>query len=91
MSEAATITQKAKSNLAFAFLCLPKNRRDDMVTFYAFCRVIDDLADDPDIPMAEKRAGLDSWIQCFQENGKAETPLQTETLLPIVPLRRCEE
>ncbi|MFT5883435.1 MAG: phytoene synthase [Crocinitomicaceae bacterium] len=80
MSEAATITQKAKSNLAFAFLCLPKDRRDDMVTFYAFCRVIDDLADDPDIPMAEKRAGLDSWIQCFQVDGKAETPLQSETL-----------
>jgi phytoene synthase len=80
MSEAATITQKAKSNLAFAFLCLPKDRRDDMVTFYAFCRVIDDLADDPDIPMVEKRAGLDSWIQCFKQGGKAETSLQTQTL-----------
>ncbi|MFC4995308.1 phytoene/squalene synthase family protein [Rubritalea tangerina] len=80
MSEAATITQQAKSNLAFAFLCLPKDRRDDMVTFYAFCRVIDDLADEPDIPMEEKRAGLDSWIQCFSPNGKPETPLQKETL-----------
>lgn len=80
MSEAAAITQKAKSNLAFAFLCLTKDRREDMVTFYAFCRVIDDLADEPDIPMAEKRAGLDSWIQCFQEGGKAENPLQVETL-----------
>ncbi|MEO1857269.1 MAG: squalene/phytoene synthase family protein, partial [Rubritalea sp.] len=35
---------------------------------------------EPDIPMAEKRAGLDSWIQCFQESGKAETPLQKEAL-----------
>ncbi len=81
MSEAAFITKKAKSNLAFAFLCLAKDRRDDMVSFYAFCRVIDDLADDPDLPMAEKRAGLDSWIQCFSEGGNAETQLQTETLL----------
>lgn len=80
MSEAAAITQSSKSNLAFAFLCLPKDRRDDMVTFYAFCRVVDDLADEPDIPMKEKRAGLDSWIQCFQEGGKAENSLQSETL-----------
>jgi phytoene synthase len=80
MSEAEAITQKSKSNLAFAFLCLPKDRREDMVTFYAFCRVIDDLADEPDIPMAEKRAGLDSWIQCFQKDGKAENSLQKETL-----------
>lgn len=80
MSEASSITSKAKSNLAFAFLCLPKERRDDMVTFYAFCRVIDDLADEPDIPFEEKRAGLDSWIQCFTDDGKPETGLQKETL-----------
>lgn len=80
MLEAASITQKSKSNLAFAFLCLPKERREDMITFYAFCRVIDDLADEPDIPMAVKRSRLDSWIQCFQEGGKTENALQCETL-----------
>ena len=80
MSEAAAITQRAKSNLAFAFLCLPKDRREDMVTFYAFCRVVDDLADDPDIPLPEKQAGLESWVQCFHHGGQAQTDLQRETL-----------
>lgn len=80
MSEAANITERAKSNLAFAFLCLPKERREDMVTFYAFCRVTDDLADDPNLPLDEKKSGLASWTQCFQEGGKAENPLQVETL-----------
>ena len=65
MSEASEITKKAKSNLAFAFACLPRDRRADMVTFYAFCRVIDDLADDPDIPKDDKIAGLESWKGLF--------------------------
>lgn len=80
MSEAAEITKKAKSNLAFAFLFLPKDRREDMVTFYAFCRVIDDLADDPDISYENKRSGLDSWIACFQPNAQSNDPLQNEVL-----------
>ena len=48
MSEfsAEEITRGSKSNLAFALRCLPKERRTDMVTFYAFCRIVDDLADE---------------------------------------------
>ncbi|WP_018969124.1 phytoene/squalene synthase family protein [Rubritalea marina] len=80
MSEALSITQNAKSNLAFAFLFMPKERRNDMVTFYAFCRVIDDLADEASIPLEERRAGLDSWIACFKGDAKPELPLQQDTL-----------
>lgn len=61
MSEAASITRKAKSNLAFALRVLPPAQRDDAVTFYAFCRRVDDIADDPGIPLDERRAGLDAW------------------------------
>ena len=61
MSSSQEITRKAKSNLAFALSCLPKERKRDMVTFYAFCRVIDDLADDLDIPLAEREQGLTEW------------------------------
>ncbi len=37
--DAATVTKKSKSNLAFAFACIPRDRRADMVTFYAYCRL----------------------------------------------------
>lgn len=50
------IARKAKSNLAFALGCLPKERRQDMITFYAFCRMVDDIADDPSSP-SEAKAG----------------------------------
>ncbi len=61
MSAASEITRKSKSNLAFAFRILPKDRRGDMEIFYAFCRVVDDLADDPKIPKRDRRAGLEAW------------------------------
>ncbi len=65
MSKAKEITKNAKSNLAFAFACLPKQRRSDMVTLYAFCRIVDDLADSPDLPLHEKISGLNNWQECF--------------------------
>ena len=58
---AAHITRKAKSNLAFALACVPGERRGDLVTFYAFCRVIDDLADDLAIPITERQQALAAW------------------------------
>ncbi|MEX1048919.1 MAG: squalene/phytoene synthase family protein [Akkermansiaceae bacterium] len=61
MSVASEITRKAKSNLAFALQILPRDRREDMVVFYAFCRIMDDLADDPGLPAAERARQLDAW------------------------------
>jgi phytoene synthase len=57
----AEITRRSQSNLAFALRFLPAERRQDMADFYAFCRVIDDLADDPSSPSETKRAALARW------------------------------
>ena len=65
---AAEITRKAKSNLAFALRCVPADRRQHLVSFYAFCRVIDDLADDLDLPITEKKEGLAGWKTIFATN-----------------------
>src|SRR3954470_5942247 len=58
---AARITRTSKSNLALAFVSLPKGRRRDITTFYAFCRVIDDIADDVDLSLEEKTRRLGEW------------------------------
>jgi phytoene synthase len=39
---------------------LPAPRRDAMYGIYAFCRLVDDIADE-DAPLPEKRAELDAW------------------------------
>jgi phytoene synthase len=64
MPHAAQITQDARSNLAFALPILPPARRDDAVVFYAFCRVVDDLADDRSRSLPDREAALLAW-----ENG----------------------
>ena len=61
MNAAAKITQTSKSNLALAFISLGRKRRRDITIFYAFCRVIDDIADDVDLGVEEKRRQLNEW------------------------------
>ena len=64
------VTRQSGSNLAMAFVLLPKERRRDITVFYAFCRVIDDLVDAPSRSVEEKRAGLDQWrALLFGEGG----------------------
>jgi len=78
MSDSAEITRQAKSNLAFALQILPKERREGMVTFYAFCRVVDDLADDPQRPLAEREADLLGWKAGLEGGFADPDPLQRE-------------
>lgn len=38
-----------------------------MVVFYAFCRTIDDLADEPGVPVVRRREALDCWKKGIRE------------------------
>lgn len=58
---AEEITAASGSNLALALRVLPRGRRNDMRVFYAFCRVVDDLADEPGLPIEVRREGLRLW------------------------------
>jgi phytoene synthase len=80
MATASEITRKAKSNLAFALGILPKERRDDMVVFYAFCRVIDDIADDAEIPLAERKAALSEWKHGLEHGFERPNEFQQEVV-----------
>jgi len=70
---AAKITQTSKSNLALAFVSLGRERRRDITTFYAFCRVIDDIADDVDLSVDEKRRRLKEWREWLRAPGVNES------------------
>lgn len=41
-----TVTKASRSNFYYAFLFLPKQKRDALYAVYAFCRVTDDLVDE---------------------------------------------
>ena len=83
MNDSAEITRQAKSNLAFALQILPKDRREGMVTFYAFCRVVDDLADDPEQPLEEREAALLAWKQGLEQGFPEPDSLQAEVVALI--------
>ena len=90
-SDAATeITRASKSNLAFAFIAMSGARRRDITTFYAFCRVIDDIADDNLRDPETKRRELARWRQSLHgefanEPALAEPVRQLILTYPITP------
>ncbi len=72
-ANAAEITRASQSNLAFAFISLGKERRRDITVFYAFCRLIDDIADSTVLAAEEKGRRLADWRQALR-GPQAEEP-----------------
>ncbi len=70
---AAKITRESKSNLALAFISLGRERRRDITIFYAFCRVIDDIADSTQFAVPEKQRQLTNW-RGWLRTGTPEEP-----------------
>jgi 15-cis-phytoene synthase len=86
MQESRAITRKSASNLALAFVLLPKAKRDGMSALYAFCREVDDVADDESRPVPERREQLAAWRADVRRACGTETPQFTvnRELQPII-------
>ena len=56
----AEITRRSRSNFALSFAFLAKERRRALRAIYAYCRAVDDAADDPEDP-ATAREHLGFW------------------------------
>lgn len=86
MQQSIAITKKSASNLALAFVLLPKHKRDAMSALYAFCREVDDVADEETIPVEKRRMQLADWrvdIRRACENQSPQFPVSRE-LLPVI-------
>ena len=79
------ITRKSGSNLALSFICLPKEQRQAMSTFYAFCRTVDDIVYETSLPLHLRQGQLQAWRDDVQAiyHGKPTQPLAQE-LAPVV-------
>ena len=60
IAEVERIVRRAGTSFYRGMRVLPAERRTAMYAIYAFCRVVDDIADEP-APIEEKRAGLAAW------------------------------
>ena len=59
--EATQSVKKSGTSFAAGMAILPRPRRKAMHAIYAFCRDVDDIADDPALSAGEKRARLSEW------------------------------
>ena len=75
MQERRAITRKSASNLALAFVLLPRPRRDAMSALYAFCREVDDIADDESVPVSERRVALEKWRADIRHACNSQPPV----------------
>ena len=68
-----------------AMKMLPPARRDAMFAIYAFCREVDDIADDP-APAHDKMARLEAWREEIERlyDGRPEAPTARALAGPIV-------
>ena len=86
MQHSRAITRKSASNLALAFVLLPRPKRDAMSALYAFCREVDDVADEDAVPVEARRGQLAAWREDIRracENGEPTFALNRE-FQPII-------
>jgi phytoene synthase len=81
MQQSRAITRRSASNLALAFCLLPKPKRDDMSALYAFCREVDDVADEDSTAVERRREQLAAWREDIRRactSGQPEFPVNRE-------------
>jgi 15-cis-phytoene synthase len=86
MQHSQAITRKSASNLALAFILLPRPKREAMAVLYAFCREVDDATDEDSIPVSARRETLAAWradVQRACARGQPEFPVNQE-LQPVI-------
>ncbi len=86
MQASRTITRKSASNLTLGFFWLPRLTRDGMSALYAFCREVDDVADDESVPVQTRRESLAAWradIRLACEHARPRFPVNQE-LQPFI-------
>ena len=81
------IARASARNFYYAFLVLPKPKREGLCAVYAFMRRCDDLSDDPTLPPQERRARLEAWLDAFH-HAQAGEPTDDAILLALTDTQR---
>lgn len=79
------IVKESGSSFYWAMRFLPPEKRAVMYAIYAFCRKIDDIADEP-APLNEKLEGLKNWredINAIADGKRPEHPIARFLTIPI--------
>jgi phytoene synthase len=81
------ITRSNAKNFYYAFLVLPKRKREALCAVYAFMRRCDDIADDSSLSLEERRFKLDTWLAALHRAQQGE-PSDDPILLALTDAQR---
>jgi phytoene synthase len=81
------ITRTNAKNFYYAFLVLPKHKRQALSAVYAFMRRCDDIADDSSLSLEERRFKLNTWLAALHRVQQGE-PSDDPILLALTDAQR---
>jgi 15-cis-phytoene synthase len=82
-----SIARSSAKNFYYAFLALPKPKRQALCAVYAFMRKCDDIADNEGIPIRERRQKLYTWLDDFHR-AHAGQPTDDAVLMALTDAQR---
>jgi len=81
------ITRMAARNFYYAFLVLPRRKREALCAVYAFMRRCDDITDNPKISLSERRQQLETWLDALHR-AQQGNPTDDAILLALTDAQR---
>ena len=81
------ITRRSAKNFYYAFLVLPRRKREALCAVYAFMRLCDDITDDPKLSLPERRQKLDTWLDGLHRAQQGQ-PTDDAILLALTDAQR---
>ena len=82
-----SITRSAAKNFYYAFLVLPRAKRQALCAVYAFMRRCDDIADDESLSQYDRRQKLTGWLDAFHR-AESGQPTDEPVLLALTDAQR---
>jgi phytoene synthase len=66
------VARSQAKNFYYAFLALPRHKRNALCAVYAFMRHADDISDDPGLSLDQRRAQLQAWAESLRRAADGE-------------------
>lgn len=66
------IAKREAKNFYYAFVALPREKRNAICAIYAFMRKADDLADDETVPREERKRQMNAWLNAWHAASRGE-------------------
>jgi phytoene synthase len=82
-----SITRSAAKNFYYAFLVLPRAKRQALCAVYAFMRRCDDIADDESLSQNDRRQKLSAWLDALHR-AQSGQPSDEPILLALTDAQR---